>query len=52
MVLSVQTQIFKCYFHSGSIANIVPERAEAEQESFGTRPSVILSEVSRAQNET
>ena len=52
MVLSVQIQIFKCYLHCCSIANIVPQRVEAEKESFGTRSYDILSEVSRTQNET
>jgi hypothetical protein len=52
MVLSVQIQIFKCYLHCYSIANIVPQMVEAEQKSFGTRPYDILSEFSRTQNET
>lgn len=49
MVISVQIQIFIWYLHCCNIANIVPQRAEAEQESFGTRPYDILSEVSRTQ---
>jgi len=52
MVLSAQIQIFKWYLQCCNIANIVPERAEAEQESFRTRPYDILSEVSSTQNET
>lgn len=52
MALSVQIQIFKCYLHCCSIANILPQRAKVEQESFGTRPCCNLSEVPRTQNET